>query len=431
MHLEYRNVNEAFYALVRGILTGDIPTIKTSSRNGPVLQVDEPVIVTYSHPTERVLFNGARDANPFFHLYEALWMLAGRNDVAPLNYFVKDFGSRFSDDGKTMNGAYGYRWRHTTKFEDTSFVPEYGGKGLKAYSQVEDGVDQLDLLVAHLKAQPDSRRAVLQMWNVEDDLLKLGERKLVHTDGGACHGTPLVNGRCPKCGITPDTQSTEIWPIGMSKDVCCNLSVMFSIRSNKCVLNTGPIEVLDMTVTNRSNDMIWGMLGANYVHFTFLQEYMAARLGVAVGKYHHMTNNLHVYENTWKPSEWLRWYDENSRGQGDLLSDAEWYPKKTVPFVKDASLIDTEIKEVVRVHDMNEKWVKTGHWSEPFIKTVAYPALCAHVRYKELGIDGCDMDDVNQSLSEIDDLAWQTACTDWITRRLKRKAAHGNERGSA
>ena len=37
-------------------------------------------------------------------------------------------------------------------------------------------------------------------------------RVLVHADGGACHGTPIVDGRCPKCGIAPDTQSLELWP---------------------------------------------------------------------------------------------------------------------------------------------------------------------------------------------------------------------------
>ena len=37
-------------------------------------------------------------------------------------------------------------------------------------------------------------------------------RVLVHADGGACHGTPIVDGRCPKCGIAPDTQSLEMWP---------------------------------------------------------------------------------------------------------------------------------------------------------------------------------------------------------------------------
>lgn len=37
------------------------------------------------------------------------------------------------------------------------------------------------------------------------------DRVLVHADGGDCHGTALVRGRCPRCGIAPDTQSTELW----------------------------------------------------------------------------------------------------------------------------------------------------------------------------------------------------------------------------
>lgn len=37
-------------------------------------------------------------------------------------------------------------------------------------------------------------------------------RVLVHADGGACHGTPIIDGRCPKCGIAPDTQSLGLWP---------------------------------------------------------------------------------------------------------------------------------------------------------------------------------------------------------------------------
>lgn len=35
----------------------------------------------------------------------------------------------------------------------------------------------------------------------------------VHADGGDCHGTPLVAGRCPGCGIAPDMQSVEVWLI--------------------------------------------------------------------------------------------------------------------------------------------------------------------------------------------------------------------------
>ncbi len=42
---------------------------------------------------------------------------------------------------------------------------------------------------------------------------------LVHADGGDCHGTPLRAGHdlshyCPKCGISPDMQSTEFWAPG-------------------------------------------------------------------------------------------------------------------------------------------------------------------------------------------------------------------------
>jgi hypothetical protein len=119
MHLVFRNVNEAFYQMVWGFHDPgmgqhcgvSIPTDVTSSRYGEVMVVDEPLTVTFEKPTERVLFNVARDANVFFHLYESLWMLAGRNDVAPLAYYNSRM-PEFSDEGTVLNGAYGYRWRH-------------------------------------------------------------------------------------------------------------------------------------------------------------------------------------------------------------------------------------------------------------------------------------------------------------------------------
>ena len=50
-----------------------------------------------------------------------------------------------------------------------------------------------------------------------------------------------------------------------------------------------------MTVTNRSNDMIWGAYGANAVHMSVLLEYMAGMLGYGVGAYYQFSNNLHAY----------------------------------------------------------------------------------------------------------------------------------------
>jgi hypothetical protein len=71
VHLTCRNVNEAFRVLVESIHEGWIPTEVEASRYGEVIRVPEPVIVTYTSPLERVLFNAARDANPFFSLYES------------------------------------------------------------------------------------------------------------------------------------------------------------------------------------------------------------------------------------------------------------------------------------------------------------------------------------------------------------------------
>ena len=42
-----------------------------------------------------------------------------------------------------------------------------------------------------------------------------GKHVLVHGDGGACHGTPLEGWTCPKCGISPDMQSTEFWRVDL------------------------------------------------------------------------------------------------------------------------------------------------------------------------------------------------------------------------
>ena len=70
MHFKFENVNDAFDKLVEGFEDGMIPTVKVPSRVGDVIMIQEPVIVTYEKPLQRVLFNKARDANPFFHVYE-------------------------------------------------------------------------------------------------------------------------------------------------------------------------------------------------------------------------------------------------------------------------------------------------------------------------------------------------------------------------
>lgn len=201
------------------------------SRNGRVLVAPGPVTTIYNNPRERVLFSPLRDANPFFHIMEALWMLSGRNDVAFPVQFNKRF-AEYSDDGKTAWGAYGWRWREFF------------------------GYDQLTDIINELKKNPASRRCVLSMWNGME----------VNNHGGM---------------LQPDLYVAT----NGGKDVPCNTHTYFDCRGGK----------LNMTVCNRSNDAVWGAYGANVVHFSILQEYMSEQIGVPMGVYRQISNNFHAY----------------------------------------------------------------------------------------------------------------------------------------
>lgn len=361
-HLRAFGVNDAFRMLVEEfgeyvlgdspISSGNIQLTRTSSRNGPVVQALEPVILTYLEPRQRVLFNQARDANPFFHMMEALWMLQGRNDLAPLQYYVSTFG-QFSDDGKTLNGAYGYRWRNGRGYWGT------WQKGITHNKDQDGRFDQLAVIINHLKSKPDSRRCVLQMWNTGDDLQAIDD----------------------------------------SKDVCCNLNCKFQINNGR----------LDMTVDNRSNDLVLGMLGANVVHFSFLLEYMAACIGVEMGVYNQITNNLHVYTNSFEPIKWLEDKTENFYQRVPRIN--------VVKLVKNPEQFDKELKtfneEWIGEQDLHEDW--NARFSEPFFELVAKHVARVFYFHKQRNYVKA-----LQWCNEIAADDWRIACTNWVRKREAR-----------
>lgn len=380
MHLKFKDINDAFGKLIYAIANRTIHTERKSSRGGEVLQIPEPVLLEYENSTERVLFNQARDANPFFHVMEALWMLAGRNDVASLAYFASNV-TNYSDDGKTFNGAYGYRWRHANVSMD--------------WGQT---TNQIQFIIDELKRDPTSRRCVLQMWNVEDDLLKISKGE------------------------------------NYSKDVCCNLSVMFSIRKEffTCDDSTDPAaklpqeerfyNYLDMTVTNRSNDLVWGCLGANYVHFSFLQEYMANCIGVGVGKYYQFTNNLHVYtdgnskfeENA---AKWLDWYvQQSTTNQDNPPTRFDKIPLLEDVRIESPNVFDQEVGMFVDYNYpgriMDSDLTQHTRWETPFLCLVAQPMMHAFHMHKNRNY-GAAM----QWCARIEQDDWRWVATKWIEKR--------------
>jgi hypothetical protein len=70
-----------------------------------------------------------------------------------------------------------------------------------------------------------------------------------------------------------------------SKDIPCNTSVMFKLRDN----------TLHMVITNRSNDIHWGLFAVNLCQFSMLQETVAYLIGAQVGTQVHFSQSLHVY----------------------------------------------------------------------------------------------------------------------------------------
>lgn len=324
MHVfEVANVGVALPTVLRALSQ---QTQQRDSRNGPVFAFPGPVTTVYSHPTQRVLFWPQREANPFFHLMESLWMLAGRRDVEYLTRFVKGMGA-YSDDGRHFHAAYGYRWRKHFK------------------------KDQLTVIVERLRANPEDRRSVLQIWDASVDL------------------------------------GTE------SKDLPCNMIVSFQRNASGA---------LDMTVFNRSNDIVWGAYGANAVHFSILQEYIASSIGCAVGTYWQVSANFHAYLSTY---EKVREIAESNEPDPYLRGEVEPYPIMcTTQRVWDQDLA------------MFLAEPGTVGLREPFFRRVAVPMYMAHAAYKkEKGTEGCDA--ALEIIQQCHATDWRRAGTEWLERR--------------
>lgn len=92
---------------------------------------------------ERTILLAGRGWNPAFALVEAAWVITGRKDVKTLAEFIGAFG-RYSDDGQTLQGAYGDRLRHFF------------------------GRDQIESAIEELIKHPSSRRVVLSLYATSD-----------------------------------------------------------------------------------------------------------------------------------------------------------------------------------------------------------------------------------------------------------------------
>ena len=77
-------------------------------------------------------------------------------------------------------------------------------------------------------------------------------------------------------------------------DTPCTIAIGFDIKPG--------IETLDMCVTMRSNDLIYGFCNDQYC-WTKLQQLVADELGLPIGTYYHFAHDLHIYKRHWDMNE--------------------------------------------------------------------------------------------------------------------------------
>lgn len=324
-----RNVNEAYTVGLNMLIDKGWAE---PSRMGDVVSMAGPVTTSYTEPCERVLFNAQRDANPFFHFMEGLWMLAGRRDVEWIERYNNTF-KQFSDDGVIFNAAYGYRWRH--QFE----------------------TDQLDTAIRHLQEDPTSRRCVVSMWDPNADFDKQG------------------------------------------KDFPCNLNIAFRVL----------VGSLHMTVFNRSNDIIWGAYGANAVHMSMMQEYMAGMLDLKVGHYNQVSNNYHAYKDIMAKVGQPDPHPLDPYDRGEVAP----YPMVTNKVGWNMDLMNFMLDPVA-----------PGDYADPFFYEVARPMAQAWELHKSKNYAA--------ALSTADTIVasdWKIACKLWLKRRMENYATKNATEG--
>jgi hypothetical protein len=326
------NVNDA---LDQGLRLMAAEGVAVPSRNGMTLELPAPVTTVYKNPAQRVLVSSARDANPFFHLMESLWILAGRDDVK----FLSEFNKRmvdFSDDRFIFNAPYGYRLR-------------------KAFGQ-----DQLQRVIDILTNDPNSRQAVCQIWDSAD--------------------------------LNKDT-----------RDKACNMSIVFRMRNQR----------LDMTVYNRSNDMIWGAYGANVLQFSMIQEYVAASLGVKMGTYTQVSNSFHVYTEGAAGDVYNR---TNTGFQGNF-NPYEYCECLVRMSHAGMRFFNQDLKQFFKLYDdfglveVNQ----CSNWRSAYFEDLVMPMLLVYLVHKTEGPVEASK---HLKLLVADD--WRMACGTWLETRANK-----------
>jgi len=203
------------------------------SPRGSKIKENLAVTLVLSNPRARLLSCVKRNTNYGFAVGEFLWYWNGKRDLETMLYYNKRMKD-YSDDGETLNSAYGYR----LKVENAQFINPKGQWSTAIHTLVKD---------------PDSRRAVLHINRASDQLVA---------------------------------------DIEGSSDVPCTLSLQFFIRDNRLDLH------VHMRSNDIMWGLTYDLFSFTLFQECMLLELKEWEKfkDLKLGKYYHTAGSLHIYE---------------------------------------------------------------------------------------------------------------------------------------
>lgn len=147
-HRTASNLDDLMRAVFARLLSAHRGNTKVHSRKGYSTETFG-ALFELTDPRSRLSRSKSR-SRVFSALGECLWYLSGSNALEQIQYYIPDY-HEFSDDQKTLNGAYGARM----------FIP---GRGESA----ERPQDEWQRAINTLREREGSRNAIIQIYANED-----------------------------------------------------------------------------------------------------------------------------------------------------------------------------------------------------------------------------------------------------------------------
>ena len=216
MKTKFKNAREAFVYFYNEINLNGVNFGNTKALFNVGFTLENP-----SQKNINVL-NPDRKFNLEYAEAEWQWYLSGDPSINKLGEIygsIPPIWETIADSDRKVRSNYGWQWERE---------------------------HQLDKVIQMLKVYPDTRQAVLSIY----------DGKEIST---------------------------------YAKDTPCTYAVQFTVLHNK----------LEMSVLMRSNDLWYGFCNDQYC-FASLQELVAERLSIEIGSYYHFAHNLHLYNDKLK-----------------------------------------------------------------------------------------------------------------------------------